>query len=106
VDRNRGTAKEAQRVYRELLSLRVDRNRDCKEVRMSTGAKIAGINRKIESLEPMKKAIERVKDHCSGHPPAAECPILEILDSDEPLRSRRATRGGSYHGSRHALGWG
>jgi MerR family transcriptional regulator, copper efflux regulator len=70
---------------RELLSLRVDRHRDRSEVRSLASAKIADIEKKIRGLTAMKAALNRLVDHCSGHGPAAECPILEALDSEETL---------------------
>jgi Hg(II)-responsive transcriptional regulator len=70
---------------RELLSLRVDRRRDRSAVRSIANAKIADIEQKIRSLAAMRDALVHLTDHCSGHGPASECPILESLDSEERL---------------------
>ncbi len=70
---------------RELLTLRVDRQRDRAVVRALTGAKLAQIDEKIRMLEMMKRALQHLTDRCSGHGPASECPILEALDSDDEL---------------------
>ncbi len=70
---------------RELLTLRVDRQRDRAVVRTLTGAKMAQIDEKIRTLEMMKRALQHLTDSCSGHGPASECPILEALDSDDEL---------------------
>jgi MerR family copper efflux transcriptional regulator len=70
---------------RELLTLRVDRQRDRAAVRNLTSAKVAQIEEKIRSIEVMKRALEHLRDRCSGHGPASECPILEALDSDDEL---------------------
>ena len=70
---------------RELLTLRVDKQRDRAVVRALTGAKLAQIDEKICTLEMMKRALQHLTDRCSGHGPASECPILEALDSDDEL---------------------
>jgi len=71
---------------RELLSLRLDHERDRSEVRAIAEAKVADIAEKIRTLTAMKEALVRLTEHCSGHGPASECPILESLDSDEEIR--------------------
>ena len=71
---------------RELLSLRVDQERDSGTVRALALTKIADIEQKIRTLAAMKTALEHLTDRCSGHGPASECPILESIDSDEALR--------------------
>ena len=70
---------------RELLTLRVDRQRDRAAVRAIARAKLAQIEEKIRSLEAMKRALQHLTERCSGHGPASECPILEALDSEEEL---------------------
>ena len=71
---------------RELLSLRIDHDRDRSEVRAIAEAKVADIQEKIRTLSSMKDALMRLTEHCRGHGPASECPILESLDSDEEIR--------------------
>jgi len=71
---------------RELLSLRLDHERDRSEVRAIAEAKVSDIAEKIRTLTAMKEALVRLTEHCSGHGPASECPILESLDSDEEIR--------------------
>jgi MerR family copper efflux transcriptional regulator len=70
---------------RELLSLRIDHERDRSEVRAIAEAKVADIEEKIRTLSAMKEALVRLTEHCSVHGPASECPILESLDSDEDI---------------------
>ena len=70
---------------RELLTLRVDRQRDRAAVRTLTNAKLAQIDEKIRALEMMKRALQHLTDKCAGHGPASECPILEALDSEDDL---------------------
>ncbi len=71
---------------RELLSLRVDRQRTRADVRAIAEAKITDIEGRIRTLQAMKSALTHLTDKCSGHGPASECPILEIIDSEEVLR--------------------
>ncbi len=68
---------------RELLMLRVDRHRRSAEVRTLARAKVAGIERRIRSLDAMKQALEHLISRCSGRGPASECPILESLDTED-----------------------
>lgn len=68
---------------RDLLSLRIDHDRDRSEVRAIAAAKVADIEEKIRTLSSMKESLVRLTEHCSGHGPASECPILENLDSEE-----------------------
>lgn len=70
---------------KELLSLRVDPDTTCAEVRAKAKAKTADIEQKIRSLEGMKKVLERLASRCSGRGPASECPILESLDGEDGL---------------------
>lgn len=70
---------------RELLSLRIDRKRDRAAVRKIAAAKIADIEQKIRSLEVMKNGLTHLMTRCAGHGPASECPILEAIDSTDPL---------------------
>lgn len=67
----------------ELLSLRVDPERTCADVRQRARTKIESIEGKIESLAAMKVALERLAASCHGSGPTSECPILEELDRDE-----------------------
>jgi len=65
---------------KELLSLRVDPDADCGEVRAHARSKLDEVNRKIASLKEMKAALEELIEVCPG-PGAAlgECSILEAL---------------------------
>jgi len=71
---------------RDLLALRIDHDRDRSEVRAIAEAKVADIEQKIRTLSAMKEALVRLTEHCSGHGPASECPILESLDYGEDIR--------------------
>jgi len=65
---------------KDLLSLRVDPDADCGEVRAHARSKLDEVNRKIASLKEMKAALEELIEVCPG-PGAAlgECSILEAL---------------------------
>lgn len=67
----------------ELLSLRVDPQTTCADVKSRTGAKIASIEEKIRNLQRMKKALTKLAAECTGKGPSSECPILEALYPSE-----------------------
>ncbi len=65
----------------DLLSLRVDPDTTCADVKRMAEAKIESIERKISSLQKMKKALAKLKAECEGRGPVGECPILEALET-------------------------
>jgi Hg(II)-responsive transcriptional regulator len=65
---------------KELLSLRVDKERSCDDVRVCAEAKISDIESKINSLQQMKKALVRLTHDCNARGSDSECPILDALD--------------------------
>jgi len=65
---------------KELLSLRVDEDKTCADVRQQAEAKIADIENRIRSLQRMKRALVKVTRTCSSSGPTSECPILDALD--------------------------
>jgi len=68
---------------KELLSLRRDPSTPAADVRRQAEAKIADIEAKIEMLQKMKKALEKLTSACRGHATSAECPLLHALDHEE-----------------------
>ena len=81
-----GRAKElgfSLREIRELLSLRVDPDTSCQDVRRHAEAKIAQIEEKIRTLERMKDVLGRLTDACRDGTPSRGCPILEALEGEE-----------------------
>jgi Zn(II)-responsive transcriptional regulator len=68
---------------KELLALRVDRTKTCADVRSRAQAKIADIGHRIESLERMKTALDRLAAACTGTGPTSECPILDALHAED-----------------------
>ena len=69
----------------ELLSLRVDPERTCADVRRRARDKITDIEARMASLAEMKCALERLAAKCRGKGPTDECPILAEIDGDGEL---------------------
>ncbi len=67
----------------ELLSLRVDPNTTCADVRKQTEFKISDVEERIRALRGLKTALKKLAVSCTGSGPTSECPILEALDSQE-----------------------
>ncbi len=67
----------------ELLSLRVDPDTTCADVRKQTELKLADVKEKIRALERIKTALKRLAVSCVGTGPTSECPILEAMDSQD-----------------------
>jgi len=65
----------------ELLSLRVDPDTNCGDVKKLAGIKIADIKDKIQALQLMKDALMKLKAKCIGRGPVGECPIFEALET-------------------------
>ncbi len=66
----------------ELLSLRVDPETTCADIRKRAEAKIIEVEGKIRALGKMKKALNTLKTACQGRGPSSECPILDALDAE------------------------
>ncbi|MGH8248136.1 MAG: MerR family transcriptional regulator [Gammaproteobacteria bacterium] len=64
----------------ELLSLKIDPDATCHEVREQAQAKLQDIEEKIRKLKRMQQALKRLVDHCPGRGPVTDCPILEALE--------------------------
>lgn len=67
----------------ELLSLRVDPNTNCADVKRMAEVKITDIKEKIHALQRIKEALIKLRESCKGSGPASKCPILEALDTKE-----------------------
>lgn len=68
---------------KELLSLRIDHERDSGHVKELAQAKIADIEEKIRTLHRMKEVLTDLTDRCTGCGPTSECPILASIDSGD-----------------------
>ncbi len=67
----------------ELLELRMDPGKSCAEVRARALAKTADIDRKIETLGRMRRALADLASACRGRGPTIDCPILEAMEEGE-----------------------
>lgn len=67
----------------ELLSLRVDPEKSCADVKSMAEGKIVDVEKKINALRGIKKALGKLASSCRGKGPTSECPILEALDTKE-----------------------
>jgi len=84
------------REIKELLSLRVDPDADCGEVRGFAREKLVEVNRKIASLNDMRAALEELIESCPGEGALGKCSILEALttsvtEQTGANRSKRVT---------------
>ena len=70
---------------RELLALRMRPGTRRTQIKARAEAKIGDIERKIQTLQAMKRALRRMTERCDGCGPLPECPILESLEG-EPER--------------------
>ncbi|NIA16252.1 MAG: MerR family transcriptional regulator [Nitrospiraceae bacterium] len=72
---------------RELLSLQIDSEATCDDVRKRAEAKILDIEEKLQALERMKMALINLVKSCRGRAPVSECPILEAMeDGNDGIR--------------------
>ena len=77
----------------QLLSLRVDPDTTCADVKNQTELKIADVEEKIRVLQGIKTALKKLAASCVGTGPTSECPILESRDSqDEGLVRKESLR--------------
>ncbi len=67
----------------ELLALRVDPQTPSLEVKRRAEAKLADIERKVEELLRMKRALEQITQLCTGQGPISDCPILDVLERED-----------------------
>ena len=66
---------------RELLALKVDPQTTCAKVLHRATEKLSDIDRRVDDLLAMRRALEKITKSCTGRGPATACPILENLDS-------------------------
>ena len=68
----------------ELLSLRADPEANCAQVQRRAEAKLAEVRRKIERLQDIGAALDRLIAACPGKGALGACSILEALESGPP----------------------
>ncbi len=66
----------------ELLTLRVDPDTTCSQVRNRAEAKISDVHGKIQALLQIERALTKLVAECQGRGPTSECPILDALETD------------------------
>lgn len=80
--------KEAQdlgfslREAKELLGLRTDHSADCAEVRELASAKLVDVRQKIQRLQHIDAALERLIAACPGCGDLAACSIMDALSAE------------------------
>lgn len=67
----------------ELLALRQEPGTSCGDVKLHATRKIEEIDRKIEDLQRIRRALGRMIMKCSGSGGLGSCPILEELEWTE-----------------------
>ena len=72
----------------ELLSLRVDKNSACADVRIKAEKKISEIEERMQTLKSMKKSLLKLVNGCNKNKQTGECPVLEALDLDDGNNSK------------------
>ena len=70
---------------KQLLELRLTPGKTCADVRSRAEAKIADIERKIRSLQVMKRALQQLVSACKSDGPASKCSFLENLNKEDML---------------------
>ena len=69
------------REIKDLMSLRYMPGATCSDVKQQTEEKIADIDRKVEDLLRIKKALTDLVSVCPGKGSLKRCSILEALES-------------------------
>jgi len=70
------------REIKELLNLRVSKNKTCHDVKQRAEEKIADIENKVNELRKMQNALTILADQCHGNGPTSTCPILDALEKN------------------------
>ena len=65
----------------ELLALRVDPDTTCEEVKNQAKVKIEDITTRIQTLQKMKRVLNKLVVACETQSSTDECPILETLEA-------------------------
>lgn len=71
---------------KELLSIRIDPEKDCSGVQKLAKAKMADIEQKIRTLKAMKQVLGGLAAACPGRGPLSECPILESFEPEGEIQ--------------------
>ncbi len=66
----------------ELLTLRVDGQTSCEQVKERAAAKRAEVEQKMVELQRMRQALLHVASLCAEEGPSCRCPMLDALEHD------------------------
>lgn len=64
----------------DLLTLKVDPNTSCSDVKLRSDAKILSVREKIKALQKIEQALTKLASECHGVGPQGACPIIEALE--------------------------
>jgi Hg(II)-responsive transcriptional regulator len=70
------------REIQELLSLRVDSQTVCSDIKLRAEAKVTEIEQKLHTLQRMKRILSDLIQHCHTQELSDDCPILATLDGE------------------------
>ncbi|TAM11819.1 MAG: heavy metal-responsive transcriptional regulator [Nevskiaceae bacterium] len=65
----------------ELLG--ISAQHDVAAIRAAAARKLAGVDARLAELQRIRDALSTLVDHCPGHGPVADCPILAALNAPE-----------------------
>ncbi len=71
------------REIKELLELKMAPGTTCAHIRRRAQVKIEDIEVKIEALQKLKRALEKLIETCHGIGPVSDCPILDMLERED-----------------------
>ena len=64
----------------DLLTLKVDPETSCGDLKLRADAKISSVREKIESLQKIEKALTKLSSECHGAGPRGDCPFIDALE--------------------------
>jgi len=67
------------REIKELLTLKVDPETTCADLKALTEAKIADVEQKIRDLQAIREALSNLAADCPGEGNTDECPLLDLV---------------------------
>ena len=67
------------------LTLRIDSEESCDDVKKHAQNKLDFVVGKIHELENIKKALKKLINQCTNRLPTNDCPIIEALEDDSTL---------------------
>ena len=63
----------------EILELRITPDSTCRDMKSRVEGKLSSVGEKIEELNLIRNALDRLRKKCDGKGPIGKCPILEEL---------------------------